>query len=151
MGRSDRGAYASARSRRSAARPGGAPRPPPRSRGSRGSRREAGDRPETSAATCSSAPQEERAGRDARGAGHETDLGTVHLTRGFAAQLAHPFDDMVEAVHVGLGEAAPVRVRGKPPVGPGERAALDERAALATGAEAEVLEGEEHEPGEVIV
>src|SRR5262249_56609778 len=48
-------------------------------------------------------------------------------------------------------EAAAVGVRGERPARPGERALLDERAALAAGAEAEVLEGEEHEPGEVIV
>ena len=62
-----------------------------------------------------------------------------------------PFDDVVEPVDVGLGQAAPVGVRGEGPVGPGQRARRGEGAALAAPAEPEVLQAEEHEPGEVVV
>ena len=81
------------------------------------------------------------------------DLGTVHLTRvGLAPELAHGFGDEEHAVHAGMGEGEPAAVRVH-----GERAARaeaalgGERAALALGAEAEILQVEQRGDGEAVV
>jgi len=81
----------------------------------------------------------------------QADLGVLDLTGRLAAELPDAFDDVVQAVDVGFGEATAVGVRGERAVGPGERAARREGATLAARAETEVLERGQDEAAEVVV
>ncbi len=81
----------------------------------------------------------------------QAGLGSLDLAGGLAAQLAHPLDDVVEPVDVGLGQAPAVGVGGQRPVRPRQRARRRVGTALAPPAEPEVLQAEQDEPGEVVV
>ena len=84
-------------------------------------------------------------------AGHQPDLRIRHLgPPGLAAQLPHQLDDVVHPRHVRLRQQPAMRVH-RQPAAEAERAALDEGAALALGAEAEILELAEHDIGEAVV
>ena len=65
-------------------------------------------------------------------------------------QLPHQLDDVVHARHVRLGQQAAVRVDRQLAAEP-DGAALDEGAALALLAEAEILQLAHHDVGEAIV
>src|SRR5262245_1221551 len=69
-----------------------------------------------------------------------------------AAQLPHGLDQQEQAVHAGVavGEAAAVGVDGEAALGP-DPPALDEGAALALPAEAEVLQEQDRVDGEGVV
>ena len=65
-------------------------------------------------------------------------FGTWHVD--VPPDLAHAFEDQVEAVHVGLGHAPAARVHRQPTVGALDRTVVGERTALAAPAEAVPLE-----------
>src|ERR1700721_3888028 len=70
----------------------------------------------------------------------------------FAAELPDRLDDEEDAEHarMAVGQAAAARVHGQPPAR-GNRAALDERAALPLLAEAEILEEQQRVNAERVV
>src|SRR5215470_3614311 len=78
----------------------------------------------------------------------------LDLGMGLAAELTHGLDDLGHAPAVRrmvVAETAAVGIEGKLPH-PGDEVAVgDELAALPLGAEAEILEGDEHGDGEAVV
>src|SRR5262249_42592031 len=83
-----------------------------------------------------------------RGDEHMFDVGH-RIYRG-AAQLPHPFGDAVHAMDVGLTELAAVRVDGKPTAHL-DSATGDEVLGLTLAAEAQLLQLNQGERGEVVV
>ena len=81
----------------------------------------------------------------------ESATGAGHLAlAAVAPQLVHRLREVVEPVHVPLRQVATMRVHGQ---GAGHRSSSrpDERAGVALGTEAVVLEGDEHERREGVV
>ena len=78
----------------------------------------------------------------------------LHGRMGLAAQLAHGLDDLGDAAAVGrvvVAQAATVGVEGQPAHAADQVAVGDEAPALALGAEAQVLELQQHGDGEAVV
>ena len=80
--------------------------------------------------------------------------GHLHAGMGLAAQLAHRLDHLGHAAAVGrmvVAQAAAVGVERQPADAGDEVAVGNEAAALALGAEAQVLELHQHGDGEAVV
>ena len=95
-------------------------------------------------------PQEQRAARRQRRAGDEAHLGTFHLVRRRAADLADALDDVVHPVDVALREVTAAGVDRDRPAEL-DLAGGDERPALALLAEAPVLQLQQHGDREAVV
>ena len=81
----------------------------------------------------------------------DRDLGVGDLAlAALAPQLAHRLDEQEHPVHAGVRVREPAAVRvHRQRAARAELAVLDERAALALGAEAEVLEVQQRGDGEL--
>ncbi len=135
-------AFVAARGRR--ARRAGRRRRSRRCRGRRATGRTRGPRSSRAPAGSGRCP----GGRGGRR--HEAHLGARNLRRRVAADLADPLDDVVHAVDVALGEVPAAGV-DRHAAGRARSPAGGEGAALALGAEAVVLELQEHGDREAVV